>query len=72
MSRENAYDIFKRESIDTALLEKIEAVLQHVFVPAGTQDSTEAAIAELKREMESLKKRVLELERERNPSVKKK
>lgn len=30
-SRENVYGIFKRESIDTALLEKISAVLEYNF-----------------------------------------
>lgn len=30
-NRQNVYDIFKRESIDTTLLQRISAILEHNF-----------------------------------------
>lgn len=71
MSRENAYDIFRRESIDTTLLGNIEAVLHHVFGPTGSKDGTDDAIAVLTKKIEDLEKRMHALERSSN-AIKKK
>lgn len=54
MSRENVYDIFKRESVDTVLLPDIESVLQYEFVaigPRNFQDTDNTNVEELRKEL---------------------
>lgn len=45
MVRVNVYDIFKRESIDTALLQRISRLLNHNFVQE-VADETERQLQE--------------------------
>jgi len=51
-SRENVYDIFKRQSIDTSLLEKISKVLEYDFFQHYT--SLQQVNEKLKEEIEKL------------------
>jgi len=55
-SRENVYSIFKRKSIDTALLSSISKVLEHDFFQYYTTMSTE--LVKLKEENDTLKEMV--------------
>ena len=52
-SRENVYNIFKRETIDTGLLEKISTVLEHDFFTHYTSLVDE--INRIKEENQNLK-----------------
>lgn len=55
-SRENVYSIFKRKSIDTALLLKISEVLEHDFFQHYTNINTK--LSELQEENDNLKEMV--------------
>lgn len=55
-SRENAYSIFRRKSIDTALLAKIGDVLEHDFFQYYTALGSE--VNKLKEENQTLKEMV--------------
>ncbi len=57
-SRENIYSIFKRKSIDTALLESISKVLEHDFFSYYT--SLQKELQKLKEE-NKMQKRIIEL-----------
>lgn len=55
-SRENVYSIFKRKSIDTALLTTISKILEHDFFQYYTELGAE--VERLKEENETLKEMV--------------
>lgn len=55
-SRENVYSIFRRKSIDTALLTKIGDILEHDFFQYYTVLGAE--VAKLKEENQTLKEMV--------------
>lgn len=65
MSRENIYDIFKRKTIDTGLLETISSTLEHDFFQYFSQSTLEGYKSELEKlkEENRLLKEVNELQR---------